>query len=226
MSTQSPLRWWLSRDHRRRGTILNSGKGGGGPPPLATAALSHLAAGWPALADLRAAASARRGSGRLRNEISALVCDVRVALAAAFLGGLPDSDGVSSQQAAEDAQGAAASRSVASRVYSDARTLLVDCGPALRSHWHLSDDQWRELRTALESVVGPSAVAGPDRVGRGLGCPLSSPRPAPTLRARWTNATLTANTTNLAAPSYRPRTLRSRSPVLASSTAERRRRFK
>ena len=153
------------------------GKGGGGPPPLATAALSHLAAGWPALADLRAAASARRGSGRLRNEISALVCDVRVALAAAFLGGLPDSDGVSSQQAAEDAQGAAASRSVASRVYSDARTLLVDCGPALRSHWHLSDDQWRELRTALESVVGPSAVAGPDGVGRGLGCPLSSPRP-------------------------------------------------
>ena len=153
------------------------GKGGGGPPPLATAALSHLAAGWPALADLRAAASARRGSGRLRNEISALVCDVRVALAAAFLGGLPDSDGVSSQQAAEDAQGAAASRSVASRVYSDARTLLVDCGPALRSHWHFSDDQWRELRTALESVVGPSAVAGPDGVGRGLGCPLSSPRP-------------------------------------------------
>ena len=137
------------------------GKGGGGPPPLATAALSHLAAGWPALADLRAAASARRGSGRLRNEISALVCDVRVALAAAFLGGLPDSDDVSLQQAAEDAQGAAASRSVASRVYSDARTLLVDCGPALKSHWHLSDDQWRELRTALESVVGPAAAAGP-----------------------------------------------------------------
>ena len=80
------------------------GKGGGGPPPLATAVLSHLAAGWPALADLRAAASARRGSGRLRNEISALVCDVRVALAAAFLGGLPDSGGASPQLAAEDEQ--------------------------------------------------------------------------------------------------------------------------
>ncbi len=104
-------------------------KGGGGPPPLA------IAPGcWMALADLRAAASARQGPGRLRNEISALVCDVRVALAAVFLGGLPDSDGVWSQQAAEDTLGAAASRSVASRVYSDARTLLVDCSPALRSH--------------------------------------------------------------------------------------------
>ena len=136
----------------RAGNNFELGKGGGGPPPLATAALSHLAAGWPALADLRAAASARRGSGRLRNEISALVCDVRVALAAAFLGGLPDSDGVSSQLAEADAQDAAASRSVASRVYSDARTLLLDCGPALKSQWYLSDDQWRELRAALSRI--------------------------------------------------------------------------
>ena len=71
----------------------------------------------------------------------------------------------------------AASRSVASRVYSDARSLLVDCGPVLKSHWHFSDDQWRELRAALESAVGPAAVAGPAEGGRGLGCPLSSPRP-------------------------------------------------
>ena len=105
------------------------GKGGGGPPSLATAVPSHLAAGWPAQADLRAAASARRGSGRLRNEISALVCDVRVALAAAFLGGLPDNDGSSSQLAAEDAQDVAASRSVASRVYSDARTAASGLRP-------------------------------------------------------------------------------------------------
>jgi hypothetical protein len=39
-----------------------------------------------------------------------LVCDVRVALAAAFLCGLPAKDDVSPQQAVEDAQGAAASR--------------------------------------------------------------------------------------------------------------------
>ena len=64
--------------------------GGGGPPTLASAVLSHLAAGWPALEALRAAASARPGSGRLKNEISALASDVQVAMDAAFLGGLSD----------------------------------------------------------------------------------------------------------------------------------------
>ena len=102
---------------------------------------------------------------------------MRVALVAAFLGGLPDNDGAVSQMAAEDVQDAAASRRMASRVYSDARTLLVDCGQALKSHWHFSEDQWRELRTALESVVGPAVVESSDEAGRGLGCPLSSPRP-------------------------------------------------
>jgi hypothetical protein len=129
------------------------------------------------LADLRAAAIARRGSGSLRNEISALEYDVRVALAAAFLGGLPVSDSVSSQLAEADAQDAAASRSVASRVYSDARTLLLDCGPALKSQWYLSDDQWRELRAALESVIGPAAEVRLIEDIESIGCPLSSPRP-------------------------------------------------
>jgi hypothetical protein len=158
MSAPSPPAVVVAPRPPQTGHNFELGNGGGGPPPLATAVLSHLAAGWPALADLRAAASARQGSGRLRNEISALVCDVRVALAAAFLGGLPDEGGNTTRRSEEDALDAAASCSVASRVYSDARTLLVDCGPALRSHWRLSDAQWRELRVALESVVGPAVV--------------------------------------------------------------------
>ncbi len=87
-----------------------------------------------------------RGSGRLLNETSELVCDVRIALAAAFLGSLPDNDCASSQRAAEDAQDAAASRSVALCDCSDARTLLVACNPELKSHWHFSEDRWSEFR--------------------------------------------------------------------------------
>ena len=177
MSAPSPPAVVVAPRPPQTGHNFELGNGGGGPPPLATAVLSHLAAGWPALADLRAAASARQGSGRLRNEISALVCDVRVALAAAFLGGLPDEGGNTTRRSEEDALDAAASRSVASRVYSDARTLLVDCGPALRSHWRLSDAQWRELRVALESVVGPAVVADLACEQPCLGSPLSPPRP-------------------------------------------------
>ncbi len=44
-----------------------------------------------------------------------MLCDVRVALATAFLAGLPDDDDALPQQTAEDAQDAAATRSLASR---------------------------------------------------------------------------------------------------------------
>ena len=54
-------------------------------PPLDSWILEYLAAEWPGFGDLRSAASAPGQRDRLRNAVSILVNDVRVAMAGAFL---------------------------------------------------------------------------------------------------------------------------------------------
>ena len=54
-------------------------------PPLDSWILEYLAAEWPGFRDLRSAASALGQRDRLRNAVSVLVNDVRVAMAGAFL---------------------------------------------------------------------------------------------------------------------------------------------
>jgi hypothetical protein len=55
------------------------------PPPLRASILNHVAAAWPTFYDLRAAAGARAHKERLRNTVSILINELRVALAAAQL---------------------------------------------------------------------------------------------------------------------------------------------
>ena len=54
-------------------------------PPLDSCVLEYLAAEWPGFRDLGPAASALGQRDRLRNAVSILVNDVRVAMADAFL---------------------------------------------------------------------------------------------------------------------------------------------
>ena len=54
-------------------------------PPLDSWIVENSAAEWPGFRDLRSAASALGQRDRLRNTVSILVNDVRVAMAGAFL---------------------------------------------------------------------------------------------------------------------------------------------
>ena len=131
--------------------------------------LARLAENWPALAALRAAASSRQRS-RLPAEVSSLVNELRVAFAAALLVSMPDDRGVRSL---EDAAAAADAVDRAWRLYQSARSLVLDCGPALDTVWRMTAAQVSLIVSHVSGAVGllPRSPPSPS------GCPISPPRP-------------------------------------------------
>ena len=144
------------------------------PPPLRASILSHVAAAWPAFQDLRAAAGAYAHKERLRNAVSILVNELRVALAAAHLCSrrslIGGGDGPLSE---EDHAASQACVSRAELLCDLARMIVSDGELPLRDFWHLSETQARLVCDQLRLVVGPA----PGRAEQLVPAPSSGPVP-------------------------------------------------
>jgi hypothetical protein len=108
----------------------------GGGPPLSKAILAHIAADWPAFADVRAAARALSQKSRLANTLSIAVNEVRMALAAALLCSDPHAT-ASDPEPHEDAESRAEAVRRALRLHSHARAIISDCAEPLAVEWKL-----------------------------------------------------------------------------------------
>jgi hypothetical protein len=108
----------------------------GGVPSISRAILSRIASGWPAFADVRAAAIALSHKSRLANALSIAINEVRVALAAALLcTDLPDA--AAEPEPCEDVESRAEAVRRALRLYSHARAIISDCTEPLAVEWKL-----------------------------------------------------------------------------------------
>ena len=112
--------------------------------------LEYLSAEWPGFRELRSAASALGQRDRLRNAISILVNDVRVAMAGAFLtAARRPSPGAAGPLTAADSARIDADVERARHLHSCARMLLTDGLRPLGTAWHFSDVQVGLVREQL-----------------------------------------------------------------------------
>ena len=133
-----------------------------------------MSAEWPGFGDLRYAASAPDQRDRLRNAVSILVNDVRVAMAGAFLTATRQpSPGA---LLAVDAARIDADVERARHLHSCARMLLTDGLRPLAPAWRFSESQVDLVRVQFARVVGPLAGAA-ESATRPLPVPTSGPRP-------------------------------------------------
>ena len=144
-------------------------------PALDSWILEYLTAEW--LRDLRSAASAPGQRDRLRNAVSILVNDVRVAMAGAFLTATRrPSPGAAGPLLAADAARIDADVERARHMHSCARMLLTDGLRPLATTWCFSESQVGLVREQFARVVGPLAGAA-EGAARPLPVPTSEPRP-------------------------------------------------
>ena len=146
-------------------------------PPLDSWILEYLAAEWPGFGDLRSAASAPGQRDRLRNAVSILVNDVRVAMAGAFLTVTRrPSPGAAGPLSAADTSRIDADAARARHLHNCARMLLSDGLRPLATAWHFSERQVDLVREQFARVVGPLAGVA-EGAARPLSVPTSGPRP-------------------------------------------------
>ena len=139
--------------------------------------LEYLSAEWPGFKELRSAASALGQRDRLRNAISILVNDVRVAMAGAFLtAARRPSSGAAGPLTAADSARIDADVERARHMHTCARMLLTDGLRPLVTAWHFSDAQVGLVREQFSRVVG-SPSAEDAATPRPLPVPVSGPRP-------------------------------------------------